>query len=123
MSIKTFTVTLTDLGAYTLDVAAFDSEQARNIAKQVLWEHAFAAVPGLSIKARETQATAVVADVQAHLTFRVKFWQRVQHDMRLAAGDHQEAVRRAEWLINGVGPLDFDVIDERIEGFVAEIVA
>ena len=35
MSIKTFSVTLTDLGTYTLDVAAFDEQQACDIARHV----------------------------------------------------------------------------------------
>lgn len=123
MSIKTFTVTLTDLGTYTIDVAAFDPEQAGSIAKQVLWEHAFTAVPGLSIKARETQTAPVLAELQPIAAYRVKFWQRVQHEMRLPANDRHEAVQRAEWLINDVGPLEFDMIDERVEGIVAEALS
>src|SRR4051812_48472814 len=121
MSIKTFSVTLTDLGTYTLDVAAFDEKQASAIARQVLHEPAFAVVTGLSIKARETQATAIIAEPQPERAYRVKFWQRVLHDMRLSANDHREAAQRAEWLINDTGRLEFDTIDERVDGIVAEV--
>jgi hypothetical protein len=123
MSIKTFKVTLTDLGTYTLDVAAFDEKQACDIAKQVLHEHAFAAVTGLSIKGRETQGTAVPADPQPAHTYRVRFSQNIQHEMRLPASDRHIAIQRADWLIADAGPLEFDMIDERVDGIVAEAVS
>ena len=123
MNIKTFSVTLTDLGSYVVDVAAFDEIQACSIAKQVLHEHAFAAVSGLSIKTRETQAIAVPADPQPLHAFRVSFSQNIQHEMRLPASDRNRAIQHANWLIADSGPLDFDMIDERVEGIFAEAVS
>jgi hypothetical protein len=121
--IKNFSVTLTDLGTYVLDVAAFDEQQACDIAKQVLHEHAFAAVDGLSIKARQTQATAILADPQPHVAYRVRFTQNVQHELRLPAGDRRRAIQHAEWLIANTGPLEFDMINERVEGLYAEALS
>src|SRR3954447_20754849 len=120
MSIKTFSVTLTDLGSYTVDVAAFDEQQACEIAKQVLHEHASAPGTGLSINTRETQASAVLADPQPAQAYRVRFSQNVQHEMRLPASDRSRAIQHANWLIADAGPMEFDMIDERVEGTFAE---
>lgn len=116
MSIKTFSVTLTDLGSYSVDVAAFDEKQACDIAKQVLHEHAIAPVTGLSIKTRETQAIAVLADPQPVHAYRVRFSQNIQHEMLLPAPDRSQAIQHANWLIANSGPMEFDMIDERVEG-------
>jgi hypothetical protein len=123
MSIKTFSVTLPDLGSYTVDVAAFDERQACDIAKQVLHEHAFVSVNGLSIKTRETQAIAVLADPQPVHAYRVRFSQSIQHEMQLPATDRSRAIQHANWLIADAGPMDFDMIDERVEGLFAEVVS
>ena len=123
MSIKSFSVTLTDLGTYTLNVVAFDAKQACDIAKQVLHEHAIAPVTGLSIKARETQGTAVLADPQPEHCYRVRFSQNIRHEMRLPAADRSQAIQHADWLIADAGPMEFDMVDERVEGLYAEAVS
>jgi hypothetical protein len=49
--------------------------------------------------------------------------QNIQHETLLPASDRSRAIQHANWLIADSGPMDFDMIGERVEGIFAEAVS
>jgi len=114
MSLQQFTVTLTDLGTYTLQVVAGDEKSAQAIAVETLYEAA-APTPGLSIGNRITDAVAVLDEPQPSRRFKVTVTEA--HDMEavIPAEDRATAILQARRIIGACGPLmDFDLADCRI---------
>jgi len=111
MSLQQYTVTLTDLGTYTLQVVAGDEKSAKAIAVDTLYEAA-APTPGLSIGNRTTDAVAVLDEPQPSRRFKVTVTEA--HDMEavIPAEDHATAILQARRIIGACGPLmDFDLAD------------
>lgn len=113
MSLQQYTVTLTDLGTYTLQVVAGDEKSAQAIAVDTLYEAA-APTPGLSVRNRTTDAVAVLDDPQPSRRFKVTVTEA--HDMEavIPAEDRATAILQARRIIGACGPLmDFDLADCR----------
>lgn len=114
MNLQQYTVTLTDLGTYTVKVAAVDQKSAESIAIDTLYESAMP-TPGLSISARTTDATVVLDDPQPSRLFKVTVSE--VHDMEacIHAEDRATAILHARRNIRASGPmLDFDLADCRL---------
>lgn len=114
MNLQQYTVTLADLGTYTIQVAAGDEKSAQSIAVDTLYESVLTA-PGLRIGGRSTEAKAVLDDPQPSRLFKVTATEI--HDMEavIAAEDRATAILQARRIISACGPmLDFDLADSRI---------
>lgn len=114
MNLQQYTVTMTDLGTYTLKVAAVDQKSAESIAIDTLYESAMP-TPGLSIASRTTDATVVLDDPQPSRLFKVTVSE--VHDMEafIPAEDRTTAILHAKRNISASGPmLDFDLADCRL---------
>lgn len=114
MTLQQYTITLSDLGVYTLKVVAGDEQSAKNIAIETLYESA-QPTPGLSITSRATDAVASVDEPQPSRRFKVTATEI--HDMEavIPAEDRSTAILQARRIIGACGPLmDFDLADSRI---------
>lgn len=123
MSNQSFTVTLTDLATYRLNVAACSADEAQRIAKTVLYEEVTTLPDGMSISTRDTEALAepaLDADVR---TFRVDATYRIDFSMTVPAASASEAERHARRLYGeSCGPFEFEIGDERVGPFTAQEV-
>lgn len=114
MILRQYTVTLTDLGTYQVQVAAGDVASAKSIAINTLHE-AVLPTPGLQITGRTTDAVAVLDEVQPERLFKVTATEVHDMEVRIAAPDRATAVLHARRIIDACGPLlDFDLVDSRI---------
>lgn len=114
MNLQQYTVTLTDLGTYTLQVVAGDEKSAQAIAIDTLYESAMPS-PGLTIASRATDATVVLDDPQPSRLFKVTVSE--VHDMEaiIPAEDRATAILQARRIMGACGPLvDFDLADCRL---------
>ncbi len=114
MTLQQYSVTLSDLGVYTLKVVAGDEQSAKNIAIETLYESA-QPTPGLNITSRATDAVASVDEPQPSRRFKVTVTEI--HDMEaiIPAEDRSTAILQARRIIGACGPLfDFDLADSRI---------
>lgn len=121
MSFQQYTVTLTDLGTYTLQVVAGDEKSAQAIAVDTLYEAA-APTPGLSVRNRTTDAVAILDEPQPSRRFKVTVTEA--HDMEavIPAEDRATAILQARRII-GCGPLmDFDLADCRISDEIKAVL-
>ena len=98
MSTKLFSVTLTDLGEYTLTVAADSETEAVMVAKSTLLEEAQGMCPGLRILKRDVAATAVPAELQPLKLFRVHASHNMELDITVPGTDREDAKRHARRL-------------------------
>lgn len=98
MSRRLYTVTLVDLGTYAVTVAADSEDEAAGIAKTTLLEEAVASAPGMTVKKREVEATAALADQQPLRMFRVHGTYSVSLQLDVPATDRNEAELHAKRL-------------------------
>jgi hypothetical protein len=123
MSYKSFTVTLTDLATYRLNVAACSADEAKRIAKTVLYEEATTLPDGMTIITRDTEALAEPAQDAAQRQFRVDATYRLSFSMTVSAASASEAERHARRLYDeNCGPHEFDIGDDRVGTFSAREV-
>lgn len=114
MSMQQYTVTLSDLGVYTLKVVAGDENSAKRIAINTLYESAQPS-PGLSITSRATDAAVSLDCPQPSRTFKVTATEIHEMEAIIPAEDRQTAILQARRIIDACGPmLDFDIADCRI---------
>lgn len=114
MSLQQYTVTLSDLGVYTLKVVAGDEQSAKNIAIETLYESS-QPTPGLSITSRATDTVVSVDAPQPSRRFKVTANEIHQMEAVIPAEDRSTAVLQARRIIGSCGPLlDFDLTDSRI---------
>lgn len=114
MNLRQYTVTLTDLATYTVQVAAGDEKSAQSIAIDTLYESAMP-TPGLRIDSRSTEANVVLDDPQPSRLFKVTLTEIHDMEARIPAEDRATAILQARRIINACGPLlDFDLADSRI---------
>jgi hypothetical protein len=124
MSNKLFTVTLTDLGTYTVTVAAETPAEAQSIAKGILFEEATTLAPGMSIIKREADAIAEPAKDLPIRQFRVTGTHSIVFSMTVPAANRQEAECHARRLYDeNCGPFEFEHDDQRTGPFTAREVA
>lgn len=118
-----YTVTLTDLGTYTVTVAADTPGEAESIAKTILFEEAATFPAGLRIIKREADATAEPAVDVPVRQFRVDATYKIDFQMTVPAANREEAQRHARRLYDiNCGPFEFERTDERVGPFTAEEV-
>lgn len=115
MSLQQYTVTLSDLGVYTLKVVAGDEQSAKNIAIETLYDSAQPA-PGMNITSRATDAVASVDEQQPSSRFKVTALEVHEMEAVIPAEDRSTAILQARRIIGACGPLlDFDLVDSRID--------
>jgi hypothetical protein len=95
-----YTVTLNDLGEYTITVAADSEADAIKIASGTLLEEATTACPNLSVTKREVQGTAKLAESppQSAKIYRVEGTYTVEFHIDVPAQDRDDAQRHARRL-------------------------
>lgn len=114
MSLQQYTVTLSDLGVYTLKVVAGDEQSAKNIAIETLYESA-QPTPGLNITSRATDAVTAVDEQQPSRRFKVTATEIHEMEAIIPAEDRSTAILQARRILGACGPmLDFDIADCRI---------
>jgi hypothetical protein len=119
-----YTVTLTDLGEYTVTVAACSVDEAQSIAKEVLHEEAYTPAQGLVGIKRTTEAKAILAEPQPTRTFDVSATYMLDFSMKVPASDRSEAQQHAKRLYQAnAGPFEFDHDGDRVGLFHAREVA
>lgn len=122
MKTSLYTVTLTDLGTYTVTVAADTPDEAISVAKEVLHEEAFAPSDGLTIVKRETDAIAELAPSPVQM-YRVRATYKLDFSMTVPASSRDEAARHAKRLYAvNMGPFEFQHHGDRVTAFIAEEV-
>jgi hypothetical protein len=118
-----YTVTLTDLGTYTVTVAADTPAEAENIAKSVLFEEATNFPAGMRVIKREADAKAEPAVDLPVRQFRVDATYRIDFQLTVPAASREEAQLHARRLYDiNCGPFEFDMTDQRVGPFTAEEV-
>jgi hypothetical protein len=123
MSNLSFTVTVTDLATYRLTVAACSTDEAKRIAKTVLYEEATTLPDGMTIITRDTDALAEPAQDVAVRQFRVDGIYRLDFSMTVPAANAREAERHARRLYDeNCGPHEFEIGDDRVGPFTAREV-
>lgn len=121
MNLQQYTVTLTDLGTYTLKVAAADEKSAQAIAIDTLHDAA-QPTPGLSIVSRTTDTIAVLDEPQPSRIFKVTLNQIHELQADLPAEDRASAILQARRIFGSCGPfLDFDLTDCRISDEISAV--
>ncbi len=123
MSYQRYTVTLTDLATFRLNVAAISPDEATRIAKTVLYEEATTPPSGMTIVKRETEANVELASDVAARTFRVDSTYRLDFSMTVPASDVFEAELHAKRLYEqNCGPYEFENANERVGPFTVREV-
>lgn len=118
-----FTVTLTDLGEYTLTVVAGTISEAERIAKTVLCEEAYSPTDGLVITKRTCEAKAVLAEAQLARSYDVSATYMFDFSMKVPAATRTEAEQHARRLYDeNMGPFEFDHDGDRVGPFHAREV-
>ena len=98
MSNTLYTVVVTDLGSYTVTVAAETPVDAEIIAKTILCEEVTNLPDGVQITKRELDAEAVVATTQPIRTFRVSGTYSIDFSLTVPATCAREAEGHARRL-------------------------
>ncbi|MEQ1718396.1 MAG: hypothetical protein ABL907_20835 [Hyphomicrobium sp.] len=120
MSYQNFTVMLTDLATYRINVAACSADEAKSIAKTVLHVEATTLPDGMTIVTRETDATAEPAQDASLRPYRVHGTYKLDFSMTLPAACARDAEVHARRLYDeNCGPYEFEVGDERVGPFTA----
>jgi hypothetical protein len=121
MSTQLYKVTLTDLGTYTLTVAADSEREAESIAKTVLSD-ALTLPTDMRVVTREIAAAAEVdsAATGSATQFLVQSAYTIEFELTVPAQDRAEAARHARRLYDEYyGPFEFTTTAERVAPFVA----
>lgn len=114
MTLQQYTVTLTDLGTYSLQVVAPNEAMARAIAIDTLVE-AVLPTPGLTITGRTTDAEAALDEPQPSRRFKVTVTEAHILEALIPADDRGAAILQARRILSGCGPFnDFDLADCRL---------
>jgi hypothetical protein len=123
MTTSLYTVTLTDLGSYTVTVAADSTKDAGKLAETILHTEATALPPGLRIDKRDVEAVAAVADAQPIRQFRMYATYSIDFWITVPASSRDEAERHAKRIYD-LNPFvhDHEVRDERVRWEYAEEV-
>lgn len=117
---KLFTVTLADLGEYTVTVAAATPKEAEGIARSILHDEYSRLPEGLKLTKRETQATASVAENQPVTIFSVTATYSLDFSMEIPAHSRSEAETHAKRLYDAcMGPFEFSHDGDRVSLFTA----
>lgn len=114
-----YTVTLTDLGSYTADIAANPPEEAMAIAKEQLWV-AFRKPLGFKITKRETDAAAGPSTSQPPFVHSITTLYKAKCAMMLPATTEAEAKEHFRRLIHLNGPVEFFSGEESFTDFIVE---
>jgi hypothetical protein len=123
MNNQLYTVTLTDLGEYTVTVAAETSREAESIAKNILCEEAFSPVDSLIIGKRTCEAKASLTEAQPARTFDVSATYMLDFSMKVPASTSSEAEQHAKRLYEvNCGPHEFEHDGDRVGPFRAREV-
>lgn len=118
---RLYTVTLTDLGTYRLTVAADTPDEAKLIAKHVMWEEATSLPPDLTLVKRETGASEAIAAEPPVRSFRVRATYKLDFAVNVPAASREEAERYARRLYEvNSGPFEFDHEGDHVTAFEAE---
>lgn len=118
-----YSVTLTDLGTYTVTVAADTPSEAESIAKTILFEEAANFPTGMKVVKREADAKAESASDLPVRQFRVGATYKIDFEMTVPAANREEAERHARRLYEeNCGPFEFEMTNQRVGPFVAEEV-
>ena len=119
-----YTVELTDLGRYTVTVAASSEHEATLIAREVLHGEATTCVEGLTINHRETEAAVAIAADYAARPFDVSGVFRLGFSLQVPAKSRAEAERHARRLYeSNCGPFEFEHDGGSAEAFHAREAA
>lgn len=120
MSYQSFTVILTDLATYRVNVTASSADEAKRIATTVLHEEATKLPEGMTITKRETDATAEPAEDASLRPYRVHGTYKLDFAMTLPAACARDAEVHARRLYDeNCGPYEFEIGDERVGPFTA----
>ena len=98
MTAKLYTVTVSDLGTYQLNVAADSAEEAQTIAKGAVTDEATTLPDGMRIISRELEARAEIAVEQPIRTYQVAGTYSVEFSLTVPAASRGEAERHAKRL-------------------------
>jgi len=98
MTNQLFTVTITDLGPYKVNVAAGTLDEAQRIAKTIPFEEATRLPDTMSIVKRESEALAEPARDLPIRQFNVSATYKLDFAMTVPAGTRQEAAEHAKRL-------------------------
>ncbi|MGD9828458.1 MAG: hypothetical protein AB7E70_21310 [Hyphomicrobiaceae bacterium] len=122
MSHDLYTVTLTDLGTYTLTVAASTPREAESIAKSVLFEEWSQMPASMTTVKREAEAEAKAEPVATPPVreFRVAGRYSIQFEIAVPAGTASEAEQHAKRLYaENCGPYEFNTGEETVSWYGA----
>lgn len=123
MNTQLYTVTLDDLGTYTVTVAADSPEAAESIAKGVLFEEDVTPGNGLRIAKREAEAHAVLAADQPIRKFQVKGTYTLDFFLTVPASTREEAERHARRLYEATPfPWEHDSGEDHVQWHTAREV-
>ena len=123
MSHDLYTVTLTDLGTYTLTVAASTSREAESIAKSVLFEEWTQMPASMTTVKREAEAKAEPVATPPVRQFRVPGSYEIAFEILVPAGTAAEAEQHAKRLYaENCGPYEFNTGEETVTWFTAREV-
>lgn len=121
MSTHLYKVTLTDLGTYTLTVAADSEREAESIAKTVLSENTMNLPTDMRAVTREIAAKAEIDsdDAASVAQYRVGSVYSIDFELTVPARDRAEARRHARRLYDEYyGPFEFVTGEARVAPFV-----
>lgn len=120
-----YTVTVTDLGTYAINVAACDPGEAELIAKRIVLEEFTSGCEDVKVIKREAEAKAEADPAASGVAtdYRVEAIYTVDFGMTVQAMSRAEAVRHARRLYEeNCGPFEFDIEGDRVGDFRAEEV-
>lgn len=122
MSLNIYDVTLTDLGTYTVTVAAEDEGDAILIAKDVLHEEAMENYPqGLVIVKRETEGVATLAETQPTKRFNVNATYSLKMTVPNVPAQYPQVAQRHAYRLYKLndGPFGFEHAGDDVSPFTA----
>lgn len=96
MTTSLYTVTLTDLGSYTVTVAAHSTKEACSIAKTILCDQVTELPPELQVVQRDIEAVASIAETQPTQTYEVHANYSIDFSITVPAFSSEEAERHAK---------------------------
>lgn len=125
MTTSLYTVTLTDLGSYTVTVAADSSNDACTLAKSILFVEATDLPPGLHVAQRDVEAVATLAETQPIRQFRMHATYSLDFSITVPASSREEAERHVKRIYD-LNPCahDYEISDDRVQwDYVTEVVS
>ena len=122
--LQLYTVTVRDLGTYSLSIAAQSETEAESIAKDVVHEDIDLANHGIHVLARDLEVETVLdEDATANSRdFVVEGRWEVDFEITVPAMNMADAKRHAQRLYRECGPFDFSC-EQRTYGWQAREVA